>query len=198
MYSFKPHSFLPHFSLRWVVLGISCHEPFVLISRVWWPLFTFLLLYFGPCSRDVGIYFPSLCNRNVLDVCIYILASPPPPIWLSQSMSSKTKWCLIFTTKVRWHVTRFSPWKSSICLNDLGKHRLRPHPFKSQTSKPHACKAPKANVKIMFFTANIWKSRFHQNKGFSLNKHCGVPNTFPTHNQTSGLKNWDFLPSTLD
>ena len=34
MYSFKPISFLPHFSLRWVVLGISCHVPFVLIPRV--------------------------------------------------------------------------------------------------------------------------------------------------------------------
>ena len=28
-------------SFRWVVLGISCHVPFVLISRVWQPLFTF-------------------------------------------------------------------------------------------------------------------------------------------------------------
>ena len=28
--------------------------------------------------------------------------------------------------------------------------------------------------------------------------HCRVPNTFPTHNQTSGLKNQEFLPSTLD
>ena len=29
----KPPSFLPHFPLRWVVLGISCHVPFVLIFR---------------------------------------------------------------------------------------------------------------------------------------------------------------------
>ena len=27
---------------------------------------------------------------------------------------------------------------------------------------------------------------------------CGVPNTFPTRNQTFELKNQDFLPSTLD
>ena len=32
LYSFKPLSFLPPISLRWVVLGISCHIPFVLIS----------------------------------------------------------------------------------------------------------------------------------------------------------------------
>ena len=52
----KSPSFLLAFSLRWVVLGMSCHVPFVLISKVWRPLFTFLHLYFGPCSRDVGIY----------------------------------------------------------------------------------------------------------------------------------------------
>ena len=28
-------SSLPSFSLRWVVLGLSCHVPFVLTSRVW-------------------------------------------------------------------------------------------------------------------------------------------------------------------
>ena len=44
MYSFKPPSFLPVFSLRWVVLVLSCHVPFILISRVWQPLFTFLHL----------------------------------------------------------------------------------------------------------------------------------------------------------
>ena len=72
MYSFRPLFFLPPFSLRWVVLGISCHVPFVLIFRVWWPLFTILHLYFGLCYRDVGIYFPTLCACVVHDVCIYI------------------------------------------------------------------------------------------------------------------------------
>ena len=72
MYSFKLPSFLPHFSLRWVVLGISCRVSFVLISRVWQPLFTFLHLYFGSYSRDVGIYFPTLCACIVHDVSIYI------------------------------------------------------------------------------------------------------------------------------
>ena len=76
MYSFKIPSFLLPFSLRWVVLGISCHVPFVLISRVWRPLFTFLHLYFGPRSRDAGIFFPILCAHIVHDVCIYILARP--------------------------------------------------------------------------------------------------------------------------
>ena len=50
----------------------------------------------------------------------------------------------------------------------------------------------------MFFTANLQKLRFYQNKGLSLDRRYGVPNTFPTRNQTSGLKNQDFLPSTLD
>ena len=64
------------FSLRRVVLGISCHVPFILTSKVWQPLFTFLHLYFEPCSRDVGIYFPTLCACIVHDVCIDILARP--------------------------------------------------------------------------------------------------------------------------
>ena len=76
MYTFKPLFFLPPFSLRWVVLGISCYVLFVLISRIWRPLFTFLHLYFGPCSRDVDIYFPALCAWIVHDVCMYILAHP--------------------------------------------------------------------------------------------------------------------------
>ena len=58
------------------LLGISCHVPFVLISRVWRPLFIFLHLYFWPCSRDVGIYFPALCACIVHDVCIYIPVHP--------------------------------------------------------------------------------------------------------------------------
>jgi len=34
--------------------------------------------------------------------------------------------------------------------NAIGQHRLGPHSFKSQTPNPYACKAPKANAKIMF------------------------------------------------
>ena len=75
---FQTPSFLLSFSFRWFVLGISCHVPFVLISRVWRPLFIFLHLYFGPCSRDVGIYFPILCACIVHDVCLYI---PACPLW---------------------------------------------------------------------------------------------------------------------
>ena len=69
--------FLFPFPLRWYVLGISCCIPFVLISRVWRPLFTFLHLYFRPCSRDVGIYFPALCASIVHDACIYIYLLAP-------------------------------------------------------------------------------------------------------------------------
>ena len=85
MYSFKPLSFLPSFSLRRFVLGISCCVPFVLISRAWRPLFTFRHLYFGPCSRDVGIYFPALCACIVHDVCVcvcvYIYICLLAPFW---------------------------------------------------------------------------------------------------------------------
>ena len=66
---FKTPSFLLIFSLRWVVLGISCHVPFVLFSRVWRPLFIFLHLYLGPCSRDEGVYFP----LSVLALCMMYL-----------------------------------------------------------------------------------------------------------------------------
>ena len=69
---------------------------------------------------------------------------------------------------------------------------------KPNLKAPYACKAPKANAKIMFFTTNLQKLRFYQNKGLSLDRRCGVLNTFPTRNQTSRLKNQDFLQSTLD
>ena len=67
----SPLSSSPSFSLRWVVLGISCHVLLVLISRVWQPLFNFLHLYFGSCFKDVGIYFLALCAYIMHDVCIY-------------------------------------------------------------------------------------------------------------------------------
>ena len=35
------------FSLRWFVLGILCCVPFVLISRVWRPLFIFLPIFWA-------------------------------------------------------------------------------------------------------------------------------------------------------
>ena len=117
MYSFKSPSFLPPFSLRWVVFGISCHVPFVLISRVWRPLFIFLHLYFRPCSRDVGIFFPALCACIVHDVCMYIYIYTHPfrcdchsPCHLRQVMpnfcrESKVTSRRIFATKI-WYATR--------------------------------------------------------------------------------------------
>ena len=71
-------------------------------------------------------------------------------------------------------------------------------PFQNQTSKPNSFKALKANSNSLFLIANVQKLRFYQNKGLSLDRQCGVPNTFPTRNQTSELKNQDFLPSILD
>ena len=82
--------------------------------------------------------------------------------------------------------------------NAIGKHRLGPHPFKSQTSKPPCMQSPGSQCQNHVFTANFWKLRFYQNNGLSSDKRCGVPNTFPTCNQTPRPKNQDFLPSTLD
>ena len=86
----------------------------------------------------------------------------------------------------------------ALYLNALGKHRLGPHPFKSQTSKPPCIRSPKSQCQNHVFIANLQKLKFYQNKGLSLDRRCGLPNTFPTRNQTSELKNQDFLPFTLD
>ena len=48
------------------------------------------------------------------------------------------------------------------------------------------------------FTTNFQKLRFYQNKELSLDRRYGVPNTFPTRNQTSEPKNQDFLSPILD
>ena len=61
-----------------------------------------------------------------------------------------------------------------------------------------ACHIYHAFFGFHVFIANVQKLRFYQNKGLSLDKRCGVLNTFPTCNQTSEPKNQDFLPSTLD
>ena len=62
--------------------------------------------------------------------------------------------------------------------NTIGKHRSRPHPFRNQTSKPNTFKALKANANSLFSTANFLKLWFYKNKGLSLDRCCGVPNTF--------------------
>ena len=77
--------------------------------------------------------------------------------------------------------------------NALGKHRLGPHPFRNQTLKPNLFTAPKSNANSLFFIANVQKLRFYQNKGLSMDRRCGVSNTFPARNQISELKNQDFL-----
>ena len=75
----------------------------------------------------------------------------------------------------------------------LGKHRLRPHPFRNQSSKPNLFKSTKTNANSLFLIANVLKLRFYQNKGLSMDRHCRVPNTFPMRNLTSELKNQDLL-----
>ena len=79
--------------------------------------------------------------------------------------------------------------------NVLAKHLTKATPFPNQTSKPNLFKAPKANANSLFLFANDQKLRIYQNKGLSHNRRCGAPNTFPTRNQASELKNQDFLPS---
>ena len=87
---------------------------------------------------------------------------------------------------------RIFGWKFGTLLECLGKHRLGPHPFKSQTLKPplHA-KPQKAMPKSCFYFQSP-KIKVLPNKGLPLDKRCWVPNTFPTCNQTSGPKNQDF------
>ena len=125
--------------------------------------------------------------------CMYIYTCSSLPVWLSQSMSPKAKRCLIFAMKVRWHVAKFHHGNLVLCPNALGKHRLGPHPFKSQTSKPPYMQSPKSQCQNHVFTSNLRKLRFYQNKWLFLDGWCGVPYTFPTRNQTSELKNQDFF-----
>ena len=82
---FQTPSFLLPFSLRWFVLGISCHVPFVLISRVWRPLlfsctqilghalgmqaFTFPLCVLALCMMYVFIYLLVLSGVIII-VCV--------------------------------------------------------------------------------------------------------------------------------
>ena len=116
---FKTPSFLLPFSFRWVVLGISYCVPFILNSRVWRPLFIFLHLYFGPCSKDIGIYFPALCAYIVHDVCIYIyiyICLLAPSCVIVTICVTYGKQCLISAAKVRWHVVGISLWKSGTLL----------------------------------------------------------------------------------
>ena len=58
---------------------------------------------------------------------------------------------------------------------------------KTKPQSPHACKAPKANAKFMFFTANLRKLRFYQNRGLSLDRRCGVPTPLPHVTKQSNL-----------
>ena len=106
----------------------------------------------------------------------------------------------------RQSVAGFLPWKWGEMLldfhhgnlepipNTLRKHQSRPHPFRNQTSKPNSFKVSRANANSSFLIANVRKLRFYQNKILSLDRRCGVHNTFSTCNQTSKLKNQDFFP----
>ena len=153
-------------------------------------MFSFLHLYFGPCSRNVGVYFPTLHACIMHDVYIYTCS--PFPVWLSQSVSPKASDAKFPLRKQDDMSPDFRLGNLTFCSNAIGKHRLGPHIFKSQTSKP-----PKPMSKS-FFSTNFQKLRFYQNNGLSLDRRCVVPNTFPSCNQTSASKNQDFLSSTTD
>ena len=99
----------------------------------------------------------------------------------------------IFTSKIRWNATGFLSWKFDTNSKHTGKYWSRPHPFWNQTSKPNPVNAPKDNANNSFLIANVLELWFYRNKRLSTDRCCGVPNTFPTCNQTSELKNQDFL-----
>ena len=92
----------------------------------------------------------------------------------------------IFTVEIWYFVECLR--KAEIETTPIQKLNLKaPMHAKSQKPMPKPC-----------FIANLCKLRFYQNKGLSLDKRCGVPNSFSTRNQTFGPKNQDFLPSLLD
>ena len=55
--------------------------------------------------------------------------------------------------------------------------------------------ASKANASSLFLSANDQTLRIYQNKGLSHDRHCWVPNTLLTCNQTSKPRIKNFLPS---
>ena len=101
---------------------------------------------------------------------------------------SKVTCCQIFTMEI-WYFARM-PQESIDWDHTYSKSEPQ--------NPPHMQSLERQCQNHVLFTANLQKIRFYQNKGLSLDMHCGVPNTFPTRNQTSELKNQDFLPSALD
>ena len=104
----------------------------------------------------------------------------------------------IFATKVRQNATKFSSWEFGNNSKCASKVVIETTPLPNSNLKANSFKAPKSNANSLFLIANVQKLKFYKNKGLSLNKHCGVPNTFPTCNLTSELINQDFLTSALD
>ena len=62
-------------------------------------------------------------------------------------------------------------------------------PFQKQNLKAPLYAKAESQCENHVFTTNLQKLWFYQNKGMSLDRHCRVPNTFPTRNQTFGPKN---------
>ena len=137
--------------------------------------FTFLLCVLALCMMYVYIY---LFTPSSVIVTVHVICGEAMPNFRCESKVT-CRW--IFTMKIQYFAQM--PQES---INWDHTHS------KAKPQNPHECKAPKSNAKIIFFTANLRKLRY-QNKGLSLDRCCEVPNTFPTRNQTSGLKNQDFF-----
>ena len=106
--------------------------------------------------------------------------------------ASEVKCSRIFAMKVRRNAIGFSLWK----FGNNFKHTWKASIGTTPISKPNlkTQHSLKANASSLFSIANVLKLWFYQNKGLSSDRRCGVPNTFPSRNQTSELKNQDFFP----
>ena len=140
---------------------------------------------------------PSFCRENGAPLLPYSHSESLVRIVFCMLWHTWGKALLDFRHKIRRNATGFSSWKFNNDSKHTKNHRSRPHPFYNQASKPNLIKAPKANANSSFSIANVLKLWFYQNKGLSMDRCCGLPNTFPTRNQTSKLKNQDFLPISI-
>ena len=158
----------------------SC--TYILVHALGMWVFTFLLCVLALWMMYVYIYLLASLRCDCHSLCHLRQAMP------NFRCDSKVTYRQIFIVEI-WHFV-WTPLENIDWDHTHSKAKLQ---------SPHTCKAPKANAKIIFFTTNLPRLRFYQNKGLSLDRRCGVPNTFSTRNQTSKPKNQDFfLLSTLD
>ena len=143
---------------------------------------------------------PNFCRENGAPLLPYSHSRSLVRIVFCMLWHTWGKALLDFRHKIRRNATGFLSWKFNNDSKHTRKHQSRPHPFYNQASKPNSIKAPKANANSSFSIANVRKLRFYQNKRLSMDRRYGVPNTFPTHNHISELKEsrFFFFSSALD